>query len=114
MSKLSPAPKPRHKAQKKRFAARRDHAYMAWLHTKPCLLFGVPRHVCWLGSVEGAHVKSRGAGGDDRANLVPLCLTAHREQHSIGTRSFERKWRINLRYAAERLYAAYLADVGRA
>lgn len=38
---------------------------------------------------EAAHVRSRGAGGRDRANVAPLCREHHREQHDVGIVSFE-------------------------
>ena len=40
MSKLSPAPKPKPRAQKKRFHARRDRAYTRWVRQQPCVLKG--------------------------------------------------------------------------
>jgi len=42
---------------------------------------------------EPAHIKSRGAGGDDiPENLVPLCTWHHTgEQHVIGWRKFREK-----------------------
>ena len=36
-----------------------------------------------------AHIRSRGAGGRDRANVVPLCRTCHSLQHAIGIKTFQ-------------------------
>ena len=115
MSKLSPAPKPRHKAQKKRFHARRDPAYQDWVRERPCLLWiarghwsSEPRHYC-LGVVQVCHVKSRGAGGFDHENIIPLCAGAHDEQ-GRGIKSFERKWGIKLGTAALALWERYCAE----
>jgi hypothetical protein len=38
--------------------------------------------------VDVAHVKTRGAGGGDRNNVIPLCRLHHARQHRIGIRSF--------------------------
>lgn len=114
---LRPVPKPKVKPQKKRFQAKRDPKYTAWVRQQRCLLYsrfdrlaysrGVPIwHRCLTG-IECAHVQSRGAGGPDRGNVVPLCLGAHHEQHSIGTKSFEARWGINLKQEAERLLREY-------
>jgi hypothetical protein len=36
------------------------------------------------------HVKSRGAGGQDENNLVPLCRTCHTSVHTRGRATFEK------------------------
>lgn len=64
------------------------------------------RHEC-LGSIQVAHVRSRGAAGADRGNVVPLCLGAHHEQHTLGTKSFEARWGIDLKAEAHRLLTEY-------
>lgn len=84
----------------KRFAARRDPAYADWIRQMVCL-------VCCGRPAEAAHVRSRGAGGDDRGNLVPLCHQHHAEQHRIGIRSFADRYDINLVGTAANLGAVY-------
>jgi hypothetical protein len=79
-------------SRKSRFPHRRHPAFLAWLRTYPCVLCG--------NSAEPAHVKSRGAGGDDIGNTVPLCRTHHREQHDTGIQSFARKYGIDLAQVA--------------
>lgn len=37
---------------------------------------------------EPAHVRSRGAGGKDRGNVLPLCRTHHGDQHTMGWKRF--------------------------
>ncbi len=54
-----------------------------------------------------AHVKSRGAGGHDRGNTVPLCHAHHHEQHTIGIESFQAQYRIDLKAEAKRIEEAY-------
>lgn len=114
----------------KAFRHRRDPAYQAWVRGQPCLLSGrsvapagmaasryyvVPGvkywHQCW-GPVQVCHVKSRGAGGDDRANIVPLCAGGHAQQHT-GIQSFQRYWDLDLCAAAARLYQTYLRENGQ-
>lgn len=79
----------------KRFAQRRDPAYCARIRTHPCLI-----GASCSGRIECAHVVSRGAGGDDRGNTVPLCTRHHREQHRIGVTSFARRYGLDLAFEA--------------
>jgi hypothetical protein len=87
-----------------RFPGRRDEAYRAAIRELPCLLAALGK--C-SGPVEAAHVQSRGAGGGDRGNLVPLCSGHHREkkfaQHHIGWPAFEQLHELDARAIAERL-----------
>ena len=87
----------------KRFAARRDPAYAKWVRSGLCLI----GEQCFGTGVEACHVKTRGAGGDDRGNLVPLCRQHHREQHTIGIRSFGRKYGVDLLAHAQHLATVY-------
>lgn len=87
----------------KRFAARRDPAYATWVRSGLCLI----GDQCFGTGVDACHVKSRGAGGDDRGNLIPLCRSHHREQHQIGLRSFERKYGVDLMAHAQHLATVY-------
>jgi hypothetical protein len=63
-----------------------------------------------LGS-QCAHVKSRGAGGDDMDNCVPLCAYHHDRQHTMGIKSFQRQYGINLAFIAKDLGRIYRARV---
>lgn len=88
MSPSVPKPDIKPKSKKvKRFAEKRDPQYAAWIRTLPCALKGHPEHYC-AGNVQACHLKSRGAGGDDFANLFPACLAGHKEQHDVGIRYF--------------------------
>ena len=80
----------------KRFRHRRNPAYVAFVRTMPCL-------VCWRMPAEAAHVRSRGAGGNDVGNVVPLCHEHHMEQHTIGIRSFEQRHHVELAVVASAL-----------
>lgn len=97
-----------------------DRAYQDWIRARPCAVASPPMHdwlmgdiptpySCW-GRIEAAHVISRGAGGQDAGNLLPLCTTHHREQHAIGIRSFEAKHAVSLRATAERLWRDYQGE----
>lgn len=49
--------------------------------------------VCGSFPTEPAHIKSRGAGGDDAIdNLMSLCRRCHSEQHTIGWITFSKKY----------------------
>lgn len=52
------------------------------------------------GTIQAAHVKSRGAGGD-RRELVALCWKHHGEQHAMGIASFQRLYDVDLRKVAD-------------
>lgn len=88
-----------------RFPKRRSPKYCAWIRSHPCLL--AERIPGWIdgdigcgGRVECAHVISRGAGGHDVANTVPLCTRHHRQSHRIGQRTFEKMYDVSLELKA--------------
>ena len=90
----------------KRFRHRRNPAYVEWMHNFGCA-------ICGWRPVEAAHVRSRGAGGDDVGNIVPLCAAHHREQHTRGIKTFQTKYRIDLTHLAS-LYGSrwqYVCDL---
>lgn len=74
----------RTRGQPKRFAKLRDPQYLEWIRGLPCLR----NNSACGGAVEAAHVKSRGAGGKDVGNVVPLCHWHHQLQHEDGIKSF--------------------------
>jgi len=47
-----------------------------------------------------AHVRSRGAGGKDMANVVPLCRMHHQEQHARGIVTFQQDHNIDMEQVA--------------
>lgn len=63
-----------------------------------------------LGPVECCHVTSRGAGGKDRGNTVPMCHGHHMMQHAMGITSFQATFRVDLRMEAERVELGYQLD----
>ena len=78
------------------FPHRRNPEYCAFIRSHECLVCGEV--------AECAHVKSRGAAGDDYANTVPLCGRCHRtgaqSLHNLGRHSFEALHGIDLELAA--------------
>ena len=49
------------------------------------------------------HVRSRGAGGKDRANVFPACRRHHREQHDHGVETFAARHSLVLEVVAARV-----------
>jgi len=70
-----------------------------------CLVCGA-----WMPDLH--HVKSRGAGGKDEKNIVPLCRVHHTECHTIGRLTFEDKHKLgDLKIRAEQIWEKY-EDMG--
>ena len=93
-----------------RFPKRRDPAYCAWIRTLHC----EAQDGAWIdgcrpcaGAIECAHVVSRGAGGADFGNCVPLCRSHHRQQHDFGIKTFQRMYGLYLPDIAAALALAY-------
>ncbi len=70
---------------KPRFKQGRAKDFLKWIRTLPCAV-GVS--LLCDGPIEAAHVRSRGAGGADIGNVIPLCSEHHRAQHGSGIQSF--------------------------
>ncbi len=83
----------------------RDPGLLAWVRGLTCLIGG--RHEC-RGKVDPHHVRSRGAGGADRSNVVPLCRAGHDVAHDVGPNRFLRAFGVDLWAEARRLTAWYL------
>ena len=82
---------------KPRFKNDRDFAMPVYVRGLPCAT-GCWNRLCrhderpCAGPTEATHVKSRGAGGVERQNLLPLCAAHHREQHIVGVKTFSVKY----------------------
>ena len=99
----------RQKAGKpRRFANKRWPALQEYVRGRPCDVGGAFTGIC-DGPTEAAHVRSRGAGGEDANNTVSLCRKHHREQHRIGIQSFETKYFApgHLQWLAERITTGF-------
>lgn len=70
-----------------------------WITEQPCC-------VCRFRMTDAHHVKTRGAGGDDRY-LVPLCRACHTEVHMKGVETFIRRFGVDLWRVAEMMEAQW-------
>lgn len=65
----------------------RDPKLLAAYRKKPCTVCGTRN------AIDAAHIKSRGAGGDDiESNLLSLCRDHHIQQHAIGWEMMTRRY----------------------
>ncbi len=61
--------------------------FRRWVSTQPCVITGKSK----FGEIHSAHIKTRGSGGEDFLNVVPLYHEVHRLQHDQGwERVFDR------------------------
>lgn len=57
------------------------------------LVKSLPCHVCLKTPVDVHHIKTKGAGGDDRlSNLMSLCRICHTAFHQMGKKTFWKKY----------------------
>ena len=102
---------PLRKVNPKRKAKQFEEAfgpYAAWLRDKPCVVTGEVGEY-----VDLDHVRTQGARGKAAANLVPLRHDLHMERHNSGIRTFERKYGLDLKAEAEKLFDQYTHEMER-
>jgi len=74
--------------------------YLNFVRSHPCM-------VCSEARVDADHLQARGIGGASKHkgthtgtlldfSVVPLCRIHHTERHSIGTKSFQEKYKVSL------------------
>lgn len=107
-SPLKRGTKPIKRKGKPRFKAGRNEAFRGWVRRHPCAID--VDFLCMVSASECAHVRTRGSGGQDLGNCVPLCSKHHAEQHRIGIKSFEAKYGVNLVAIASSLAAQYTGN----
>lgn len=81
-----------------------DPSYLGWVRRCPCcacLKSGIKVWGC-----DAAHVRTKRNHGDEL--VVALCRGHHTEQHTIGVKSFGRKYQVNLVKIARGLRRWYL------
>jgi hypothetical protein len=83
--------------------------YRAWIRSFPC---SVPDCGAW--PIEAHHVTTRGAGGRDEGELIPLCKSHHDTWHTQGRLTFQRRYGINARTIATEVWARYTTEETRA
>ena len=100
----------RRKPMKRRNEARRRRAFLEayggdyadLIRALPCI---IAECNAWSWTIQASHVKSRGAGGKAK-DLVPMCPDHHSEMHTLGIRTFESNYSIDLATEAARLWQA--------
>lgn len=100
------------KRAKKRYAeAFGPPGFVEHVHSYGCLVFREkgPLSGC-EGPSEAAHLKSRGAGGGWRENVVPLCRKHHAELHRHGLVSFDVRHSTDLDLWAAAIYSKWTAN----
>lgn len=55
---------------------------------------------CWCTTIHLHHALTKGAHGDNPANLVPLCFWHHRAFHDKGRHTFKRLFGIDVEVSA--------------
>ena len=65
--------------------------FKKWVATQPCVITGKFK----FGEIHAAHIKSRGSGGDDFLNVIPLHHEVHRLQHDQGWDKVFEKFRLS-------------------
>jgi hypothetical protein len=84
------------KRKAKRFAlAYGSDERVRWIQSLPCV-------ACGARPSEAAHIRSKAAGGL-WADVLPLCRSCHRAQHSEGIRTFQARRSLDLRTIADRI-----------
>ena len=100
----APRPNPAFSTNFKKVKRVADWDYRNYIKSLSCL---VSNSKCCMGC-DPHHVRSKGAGGLDKSNLVPLCRIHHTELHAIGRMTFEDKYALgNLRTRAEQIQGDY-------
>jgi hypothetical protein len=90
-----------------RFPKGVDEGFREYVRGLPC----VARGPWWSemgrcdGPVAACHVKTRGAGGQDAGNLFPACSLHHHVQHTVGIKTFQEWFGLDLRAIAARVWA---------
>ena len=94
--------------------ARRSRLFREHFGSKERVRFvrQLPCTVCGRTPSENAHVRSKAAGGKAE-DIAPLCSDCHARQHRIGIESFQALHGIDLRAAARRTDAAWLAHTNK-
>tara|TARA_R100000278_G_scaffold116677_1_gene96215 strand:- start:12955 stop:13254 length:300 start_codon:yes stop_codon:yes gene_type:complete len=72
--------------------------------------------ICFSEKPDPDHLEAIGMGGNRRKptlkhySAIPLCRLHHSERHSLGTKRFEDKYKINLWYECFRLLRDYFVN----
>ena len=69
-----------------------DPEYLKLIEALPCTVFTT--YGC-MGDVVAHHVRTKGAGGKDKGNTIPLCFLHHSEWHDKGRVGFQMKYKLD-------------------
>ena len=85
--------------------------FLNWITTFRCVACGSPGqiHEDATYRTAPAHIKSRGSGGEDIGNVVPLCYRCHTQQHTQGWATFKKACNLNPRAIAEKFAQEWIA-----
>jgi hypothetical protein len=85
----------------------RSAGHLTFVRGFVCSVSNTHGHEC-QGKIEAAHVRIGTDGGTalkpSDCWAIPLCASHHAEQHRIGERSFETKYKISMKAIAEKLW----------
>ena len=91
-----------------------NRKFLNFVTTLPCAICGSGTYHDdtgeWLS--DPCHVKSRGSGGKDEGNVIPMCRSHHVEQHSKGWRYMESVYGIEPLAVAEQVEEKWQATRG--
>ena len=79
--------------------------YKEWIQKQRCCV----SYRC-TGDICAHHLKTRGAGGKDEKNLLPLCVKHHTEIHQIGKITFSGKYNLDLETVCRLYWRHYSED----
>ena len=100
-----------------RFPKRRNKPYRDWIKGQNCAVatYAVRKSDCGTRPnryrIEAAHVETKGSGGYDRGNLLPLCPKHHDEQEGH-IDEFQEQYGMNLPELAKEFDQQYDAEEG--
>lgn len=81
-------------------------SHLAWCRGFECAIAGKNGHVC-SERIEAAHIRVGGNAGTGLkpadTRVIPLCSEAHKLQHSLGEKSFDRRFGIRSGELADEL-----------
>ncbi len=85
--------------------------FYEYISKQNCLLYDEYGYEC-RGKTHSHHIVSRGAGGKEINNLIPLCASHHvmgaNSIHFLGKKTFEKKYKINLKEEGVKYFDQYM------
>jgi len=83
-----------------------NEKYLDYIKQMECLVYEDFGFEC-CGEVDAHHVKTKGSGGGEEGNLIPLCRKHHSLVHSMGRLTFQQKYVTNFKMLAHDIYFIY-------